>query len=106
MERGEGNLEGDRSTAGSQSTARTLTGVDLQHPPKKIEDLGDTEKRFLVGAIRESYVQGLNECNRNPGAVSKDRNAGFRLADQWIGSQIPFLGEVMGDVNTGGTSGR
>lgn len=106
MDRGEGNLENDRSTVGSGTTGRTLTGVDLQHPPKAIENLPDVDKRFLAGAIRESYVQGLFECNRNPGAVSKDKNAGYRLADQWIGSQIPFLGDVMGDVNTGGTSGR
>lgn len=105
----EGNLdEGARTTDRSNQTGgtSTLSGVDLRHPPKGIENLPDTEKRFLAGAIRESYVQGLNECGRNPGAVSKDRNAGFRLADQWIGQNFPMLAGIVGDVGSGAQSNR
>lgn len=104
MDRGEGNLENERgSTAGSQTTGRTLTGVDLQHPPKNIENLPDVDKRFLAGAIRESYVQGLNECAKSPSTqITRDRS--FQLADQWMGQSVPFLADVIGDVRSGGAS--
>lgn len=104
QDRGEGNLENDRSTVGNQNaTGKTLTGVDLQHPPKGIENLADVDKRFLAGAIRESYVQGLSECSKSPStAISRDR--GFQLADQWMGRYVPFLADVIGDARTGGAS--
>jgi hypothetical protein len=74
----------------------TLTGVDLAHPPRGIENLPDTEKRFLAGMVREGFIQGLDECRRS--GTNVDRKSSLKFADQWIARSIPFLSGVIGDV--------
>lgn len=82
-----------------------LTGVDLTHPPAKIESLPDTDKRFLAGMIREGYAQGLEFCQKRSGqTVTKSNN--LRFADHWIAANVPFLSGVIGDVGEGSSSNR
>lgn len=91
--------------SGQNTPGRSTTGVDLRHPPKGIENLPDTEKRFMAGLVREAIVQGLGECQRTSGREGYHRE-NVQFADRWIASNVPFLSGVIGDAGPGPSSDR
>lgn len=102
LDRGRSNEE---FGSGTNQPGRSTTGVDLKHPPKGIDGLEPTDKRFLAGLVREGIVQGLEECQRTSGR-GIDRRGNVMFADRWIGTNVPFLSGVIGDAGPGTSSGR
>lgn len=88
----------------NQGQTSSISGVDLNHPPRDLENLSDTSKRFLAGMVREGFTQGLEACQR--GTVGRDKISQLRFADKWIAGNVPFLNGVIGDVGEGSSSGR